>query len=300
MKLKYFSLLTFLVLLACESDPLSQGETIIVGEDPILVSGTIGQESSHITTVGLFLIESVEWNISIQTENTTPLAVSKVEVGTWNLDISEVSEDGLFKIIGWMDIDGDTLYDPLTGETPAFAHLNNDSINHVFLLNDTSGWQVGDSSLMPLEDHEGTWFLLDDSKADPISGWIVTDSVFALSSGSAHIKSSYSDGISITLRGVHPDTAHTESYVSYISINPEERVIRTYEEGEVQASVSALVGSRSTSLSGNLGRIGLTHVDTVDGGRVRGWLAIEKLNGFNPGEITARFYGTFDVPFVSE
>lgn len=296
MNLNYFYLLTFLVLAACESDPLSQDETI-VEEEPILIIGTIGQESSHITSVGLFHIESVELNVSIQTENTMPLATSAVEAGKWSLDIPEVPEDGIFKVFGWMDIDGDTLYDPLTGESPAFAHINQDTLNQVFLFLGTSGWQIGGSGYMPLADYEGTWFLFDDSKAEPISKWVVTDSVFALSSGSAHINPMYPDGISISLRGLHPDTAHTEHYSSNISIYPNERVIKTYELGEMTALVSRSFGPGSTSISGNLGRVGLTHVDTANGGRVRGWLAIEKLDGFNPGEITAQIYGTFDVPF---
>ena len=281
--------------------------------ESVIISGSIGDNASHISHVGLFNINPIEWNKPIIRDNSSPVVVAPITGNQWTLSISDISQGNIldylpnsgnvymFALFGWPDIDGDGSYDPLSGENPAFSHINQDTLSDIMLFYNgdfkkepIDRWSL--RILGPLNDYKDSWFLVDDSQAGPLTYWIVRDSTFSFLSGYAHVIGTTPPGIRIILQGSDIDTTNSDDRSSRIRLTLPAITARVYTGSEVNTTISYSFGAGGGSVFGNLGRAGLTFVDTVVQKRILGWVALEMLDGFKPGETTVRIYGSFDVP----
>lgn len=286
-------LLSIILFSGCSEDSPAEPEVSIIS-----ISGKIGNESVDITHVGLFYIDIwYDWTLPLSNNDTSPLAFAPISGKQWTLDVTNINDPDFYLLFGWNDLDGDDRYDPLSGENPAFLHLNKDTVGNYLLSNSNSNeWSLRRErplEFFPLTLYKDSLFLFDDAMADPLASWIANDSTFLLSSGSAQLTST---GIKISFRSIITDTNNAVVQESNISVTMPSLTTRVYTGSELYSTASS---SSGLDISNNLGRAGLTFVDALDQHRVRGWIALFWLNTFvEDVEVGIKAFGTFDVPIV--
>jgi hypothetical protein len=318
-----FICLIWIGIIGCEKKSVTKSGTEDTDEEIIRVSGILSSNASGLSRVGLLYIP---WGKAITTNNSVPFAITTISNGEWSLSIPDITKDDAFNnlehigssggypfysfiILGWSDIDGDGRFDPTSGESSGYGHIDTDTIKIAWLYyvdNDANlpidNWSVGRDKL---KDKSNNWFIIDDSQIEPITKWIYRDSTYNFDSGLAEQTRSFSgdliNGLTVWLSTKDitcidsPINTNPFSGVAWMNVRFPDLTIRSYGELEVMGFMRA----GGSNIDGNLGRAGLVFVDTLVEKRVKGWIAFYDIGLFEDGEILVQAYGSFDVPFCS-
>lgn len=311
-----FSLLTiFVFFITCDNKKLitEPGEEPNDTETIISVSGKVSPyPGTSINTVGLF---HYHWEESIQEDNTIPFTITTVTDSEWVLEIPDITKNSKFDsisptgyssgdpiykflIFGWTDNDEDGRFDPKSGEVASLSHIGSDTFNIANLYytdRDSSllinNWWGGSDTL---KNNNYNWLVKDVSTSSQISQWTYRNDNYNVLSNLAERGGYYNntDGYTVWLSTSDISCSNPSVPRPKMNIRYPELTTRTYFNNEILIN---MFSSNSNSDS-NAGFAGLTHVDTVMEKRIKGWVVLERIGGFNEDD-TSRVYGTFDVPY---